>query len=195
MEAAWVDYRSRRAVRTSFCRIISSWDPAKKPPCRYKGADVDCCHPILTRAHSERPVHQPGGGKFEDITTELGCAHARGKGMGNPVSPTTTATAGRIVFLANDKLTNFLFLNREGKRFEEAAFETGTALPDSGEAISGMGTEGRDLNNDGLPDIVLVALDNETFPVFRNSKAGSFANTALSTAEWQPRVCRWPHFR
>jgi hypothetical protein len=32
----------------------------------------------------------------------------------------------------------------------------------------------RDLDNDGYPDLVLVALDNETFPIYRNTGKGSF---------------------
>jgi len=33
----------------------------------------------------------------------------------------------------------------------------------------------RDLNNDGLPDIAIAALQNETFPVFQNNGKGGFA--------------------
>ncbi len=40
--------------------------------------------------------------------------------------------------------------------------------------ISGMGVDFRDLDNDGYPDIVLVALDGETFPLYRNTGKGSF---------------------
>jgi enediyne biosynthesis protein E4 len=59
-------------------------------------------------------------------------------------------------------------------RFDEVAFETGVALPEHGNLISGMGVDFRDLNNDGKPDIVVVALDSETFPVYENNGKGGF---------------------
>jgi hypothetical protein len=56
--------------------------------------------------------------------------------------------------------------------FEEVATETGVALPEQGNAISGMGVDFRDLNNDGFPDIVLAALQDETFPIYQNNRDG-----------------------
>ncbi|MGC2543535.1 MAG: CRTAC1 family protein, partial [Candidatus Sulfotelmatobacter sp.] len=37
-----------------------------------------------------------------------------------------------------------------------------------------MGVDFRDLDNDGYPDIVVVALNNETFPIYRNTGKGGF---------------------
>ena len=37
-----------------------------------------------------------------------------------------------------------------------------------------MGADFRDLDNDGYPDIFLVALDGETFPLYRNTGKGTF---------------------
>jgi hypothetical protein len=37
-----------------------------------------------------------------------------------------------------------------------------------------MGLDFRDFNNDGYPDIVFVALNNQTFPIFQNTGKGSF---------------------
>ena len=54
------------------------------------------------------------------------------------------------------------------------AFEANVALRENGKLISGMGVDFRDLDNDGYPDIVIVALDEETFPVFRNTGKGDF---------------------
>jgi hypothetical protein len=39
-----------------------------------------------------------------------------------------------------------------------------------------MGVDFRDLDNDGYPDIAMVALDDETFPIFRNTGKGDFAD-------------------
>ena len=50
-----------------------------------------------------------------------------------------------------------------------------------------MGVDFRDIDNDGYPDIVFVALDNETFPVFRNTGKGDFptsqAGSGMGAAE------------
>jgi len=48
------------------------------------------------------------------------------------------------------------------------------ALPEHGNLISGMGCDFRDLNNDGYPDIVLSALQSETFPIYQDVNGTSF---------------------
>ena len=60
-------------------------------------------------------------------------------------------------------------------RFDEIGFDANVALREDGVFISGMGVDFRDLDNDGYPDIVIVALDNETFPLYRNTGKGTFA--------------------
>jgi hypothetical protein len=85
------------------------------------------------------------------------------------------------VFVTNDKIPNLLFHNLRNGRFEETAFEAGVALPDTGTEISGMGADFRDVDNDGLPDIVLTALAGETFPLFRNRGNRQFADASYGS--------------
>jgi hypothetical protein len=79
-------------------------------------------------------------------------------------------------FIANDKVYNSLFHNKGDGKFEEVAFNANVALRENAELISGMGVDFRDLDNDGYPDIAMVALDDETFPIFRNTGKGDFAD-------------------
>jgi hypothetical protein len=85
------------------------------------------------------------------------------------------------IFVTNDKMENSLFHNKGGSKFEEIAFDAGVALAEDGKFISGMGVDSRDIDNDGLPDIAFVALDHETFPLFRNLGKHSFADITGSS--------------
>jgi hypothetical protein len=49
-------------------------------------------------------------------------------------------------------------------------------LNDDGKALSSMGVDFRDLDNDGWEDLFITALSNETFPVFRNLGRGLFSD-------------------
>jgi hypothetical protein len=80
------------------------------------------------------------------------------------------------IFVPNDKMENSFFHNKGNSRFEEIAFDAGLALVEDGKFISGMGADFRDIDNDGLPDIFFVALDRETFPLFRNTGKRGFAD-------------------
>jgi hypothetical protein len=71
-------------------------------------------------------------------------------------------------------MPNSLFHNIKGETFEEVALDAGVAYSENGKAVSGMGTEFRDLDNDGLPDIWHTATELETFPLFRNRGKGIF---------------------
>jgi hypothetical protein len=44
-----------------------------------------------------------------------------------------------------------------------------------------MGTDFRDLDNDGFPDLCVVALDHETFPIYRNTGKGTFVEVTESS--------------
>jgi len=52
----------------------------------------------------------------------------------------------------------------------------GVAFNDDGRALSSMGVDFRDIDNDGRPDLFLTALVNETYPLYRNLGKGLFAD-------------------
>ena len=93
-------------------------------------------------------------------------------------------------FVANDKVYNSFFHNKGDGKFEEISFEAGVALTEDGQFISGMGVDARDLDNDGLPDIVFVALDMRPF---RCSGTSENASSPISRpkAAWLALPCRW----
>ena len=74
--------------------------------------------------------------------------------------------------------TNFLFRNRGDGSFEEAAVQFG-ALNDQGQAISSMGTDAQDYDNDGLPDLIVTALTGENFLLLRNTGKGGFQDVTF----------------
>jgi hypothetical protein len=96
-------------------------------------------------------------------------------------------------FITNDNLPNFLFHNKGGGNFEEVALTAGAALLDSGKPIASMGTHFRDYDNDGWPDIVVVALTGESFPIFHNQKDGTFRDLTYASklAALSNRVSGW----
>jgi hypothetical protein len=83
--------------------------------------------------------------------------------------------------VTNDNQENFLFHNRGDGTFEEGGVLAGVALPSSGKPVSSMGTDFRDYDNDGRPDISVVGLANETFPLFHNLGGGLFEDATYRT--------------
>ena len=90
-----------------------------------------------------------------------------GKGMG--VSFADVDGDGLTdIFVANDSVRNFLFRNRGNGTFEEIGLEAGVALRDDGFAIAGMGSDLRDFDNDGKPDLIVSGILNDSFQLFHN---------------------------
>jgi hypothetical protein len=169
--AAWLDV-NKDGLLDLFVVNYLRWDVNKEPDCRYEGRP-EYCHPKFYKELPNQLFLNKGNGTFEDISQRSGIRSHLGKGMAAGVADYDDDGLPDI-FIANDKLFNFLFHNKGSSRFEEVAFETGVALPEHGNLISGMGVDFRDLNNDGKPDIVVVALDSETFPVYENNGKGGF---------------------
>jgi hypothetical protein len=160
------------------------WDFATEPLCEYKGA-ADYCSPRSYKGLPNQLYLNKGNGKFEDVSEQWGVRAHVGKGMGGGMADYDLD--GRPdLFVTNDGSYNFLFHNLGGK-FEEVAFQKGVALPEDGNFISGMGLDFRDVNNDGYPDLVTAALENQTFPIWKNTAGKDFRE--ITTQSGMRKLC------
>jgi len=193
--AAWVDVNND-GLLDLFVVNYFSWDIRTEPACMAAGGR-DYCDPKFYKRTPNQLFLNNGDGTFRNVSAESGIRAHPGKGMGVGVAD-FDLDGWMDIFVTNDKLDNFFFHNKGGGKFEEIAFETNVALREDAEWISGMGVDFRDIDNDGYPDIVFVALDDETFPLFRNTGKGDFADITRSSgmgalslpmAGYSPTVC------
>jgi len=168
---AWIDVNNDGLLDLVVINYLK-WDVNHEPVCAGYGHN-DYCHPKMYKPTPNQLFINKGDGTFRDASVEAGFRAHPGKGMG--AAAADSELTGRMdLIVPNDKLMNQFYKNQGSGKFEEVAFEENLALREDGVYISGMGTDFRDLDNDGYPDIVIVALDGETFPVFKNTGKGSF---------------------
>jgi hypothetical protein len=184
--AGWLDYNND-GLLDLFVVNYCHWEVNKDPMCLLNGTVRGYCHPKYYAPLHNTLYRNNGDGTFTDVSEETGIAAKLGKGMS--VSFADFDGDGFLdVFVANDTTPNFLFHNIGGKKFEEIGMEAGVAYSASGKALSGMGSDFRDINNDGRPDIWHTAIEHETFPLYLNHGAGNFSDStamaglALATA-------------
>jgi hypothetical protein len=169
--AAWIDVNNDGLLDLIVINYLK-WDFNREPVCQGYG-HREYCHPKFYKPTPNQLFINNGDGTFRDASVEAGFRAHPGKGMG--VAAADSTVSGKMdLIVPNDKLMNSFFRNKGSGKFEEGAFEENVALREDGTFISGMGVDFRDLDNDGYPDIFLVALDGETFPLYRNTGKGSF---------------------
>ncbi|HVN06771.1 MAG TPA: CRTAC1 family protein [Bryobacteraceae bacterium] len=177
--AAWVDVNNDGLLDLFVVNYLA-WDPKTEPACEAAPGQLDYCHPKFYKPTPNQLFLNNGDGTFRDISAESGIRSYPGKGMGVGVAD-YDLDGLMDLFVTNDKMDNFFFHNKGGGRFEEIAFDAGVALDEDGKFISGMGVDFRDIDNDGLPDLVFAALEGETFPLFRNLGKRGFADITRSS--------------
>jgi hypothetical protein len=182
VSAGWFDYNND-GLLDLFVVNYCKWEVNKDPVCMLNEQVRGYCHPRRYAPLHNTLYRNNGDGTFTDVSEETGIAGKMGKGMS--VSFADYDGDGFMdIFVANDTTPNFLFHNLGGKKFEEIGVEAGVAYGAYGTALSGMGSDFRDVNNDGRPDIWHTAIEHETFPLYLNRSRGNFldgtANAGLA---------------
>ena len=136
------------------------------------------CHPKYLTPIANRLYRNLGNGRFQDITERARLAGHRGRGMSAAFAD-YDGDGRQDVFVTNDNLPNFLFLNQRDGTFVEDALLAGVALLDHGRPVASMGVDVGDFDGDGTADISVTALSNETYPLFAGSGGGGFRDSTV----------------
>ncbi len=124
--------------------------------------------------------HNNGDGTFTEVGRLTAIGKTRGKSHG--VVATDINNDGLMdLWVSNDTVANFLYVNRGGGKFDEVAFPAGVAYGDNGEPRSGMGVDSADYDNDGRMDLFVTNIDRERFSLYHNDGDETFTDQADRT--------------
>jgi hypothetical protein len=177
ISAGWFDYDNDGLLDLIVINYVN-WSIETEPLCKV-GEIRAYCSPNSYTGQPNILYHNNGDGTFTDVSVKSGIDRLIGKGMG--VAFADYDNDGYTdLFISNDTFRNFLLHNNRDGTFSETGILNGVAYNENGKSIAGMGTDFRDVDNDGLPDIFVAAMVGDTFPLFRNRGRDFADNTSLS---------------
>jgi hypothetical protein len=169
--AVWLDYDNDGRLDLFVCRF-ADYTQSKRQPCNHTGVP-EYCVPRLYNPMPSWLFHNNGDGTFTDVSKESRIASVLGKAWS--AVATDINNDGRMdLFVSNDTVPNFLFVNRDGLHFEEVGLNAGVALSAEGKARSGMGVDSADFNQDGWMDLFVANIDQEVYSLYRNNHDETF---------------------
>jgi hypothetical protein len=178
--AVWFDYDNDGRLDLFVCRFVD-FDKSKNKFCgdERKGERYYCIPRVYQPAKSWL-FHNNGDGTFTDVTQDSGIGKVLGKAWG--VVATDVNNDGWMdLFVANDTVANFLFVNKHNGKFEEVGLGSGVAYSQDGHERSGMGVDSADFDQDGWQDLFVTNVDQEMYSIYRNNHDLTFDDVAGST--------------
>jgi enediyne biosynthesis protein E4 len=178
--AVWFDYDNDGRLDLFVCRFVD-FDKSKNKFCgNLKTGERWYCIP---RVYDPMPCwlfRNNGDGTFTDVSKESGIAGSLAKAWG-VVACDINNDGLMDLFVANDTVANFLFMNRGKGHFEETGLLAGVGFSAYGRPRSGMGVDAADYDQDGWADLFVANVDQEMFSLYHNNKDESFKDVAIPT--------------
>jgi hypothetical protein len=177
--AVWFDYDNDGRLDLFVCRFVDFTKEKNKFCGNNETGERYYCIPRVYDAAPSWLFHNNGDGTFSDVSKESGIKERLGKAWG--VVATDINNDGHMdLFVANDTIENFLFVNRGAGRFAEVGLEAEVGFSGDGRARSGMGVDSADYDQDGWLDLFVDNVDHERYSLYHNSHDGSFSDEAVS---------------
>jgi enediyne biosynthesis protein E4 len=175
--AVWFDYDNDGKLDLFLCSFV-----------QYSATnDVFCgdnklgrrfyCIPRVFKPTPSLLFHNNGDGTFKEVSAGTDIQRALGKALG-VVATDVNADGSMDLFVANDTVQNFLFMNRGKGKWDEIGLMAEVAFSANGTPRSGMGVDAADFNGDGKQDLFVANVDQEMFSLYRNDGNDFFADVA-----------------
>ncbi|HEX7173779.1 MAG TPA: CRTAC1 family protein [Pyrinomonadaceae bacterium] len=173
--AVWFDYDADGRLDL-FVSSFVHFDKSQHRLCVDKTATQNYyCIPRIFKPRPSRLFRNNGDGTFSDVSKESGIADSPGKSFG-AVATDVNNDGLMDLFVANDTMPNFLFVNRGRGKFEEAGLGAGVAYGEAGTPRSGMGVDAGDYDGDGWQDLFVANIDQEFFSLYHNQQDLTFTD-------------------
>jgi enediyne biosynthesis protein E4 len=175
--AVWFDYDNDGRLDLFVCGFCN-YDKSKNKWCGNRMTnDRYYCIPSVYEPAPSWLFHNNGNGTFTDVSKESGIAASLGKAWG-VVAADINNDGLMDLFVSNDTVANFLFVNRGHGKFDENGLLAGVGYSAYGRARSGMGVDAADYDQDGWIDLFVANIDHEMYSLYHNNKDGSFTDVA-----------------
>jgi len=169
--AGWFDYNNDGLLDLFVVNYLN-YDIKSASLCVQQGLPA-YCSPVDFLGTPNILYRNNGDGTFADVSQQSHISDFVGKGMGLSFAD-YDGDGFTDIFVSNDTFQNYLLHNNGDGTFSEVGLQAGVAYNAFGDAVAGMGTDFRDLDNDGKPDVFETAMFGEGFPIYHNLGDGQF---------------------
>jgi hypothetical protein len=175
--AGWFDYNNDGLLDLLVINYLD-YDIKTAALCHVEGVPTYCA-PNRFRGTPNILYRNNGDGTFTDVSEPSHISRYAGKGMGVAFADYDN-DGFTDIFVSNDTFPNYLLHNNRDGTFTDVAVVAGVAYTENGTTVAGMGTDFRDLDNDGKPDLFHTAMFGDTFPLYRNLGSGQFEDMTIA---------------
>jgi hypothetical protein len=149
-------------------------------PCFTPYGQPDYCSPTAFQPTTHRLFRNRRDGTFEDVSESARILGAPGNGLG-VVAADVDGDGWVDIYVANDQMENFLWLNQRDGTFRNVALERGAALSLDGSPEASMGVDAGDLDEDGDLDIYVTHLTAQKNTLYVNDGGGFFTDRSFQS--------------
>lgn len=182
--ASFFDY-NRDGHLDLFVVNYVDFQPGRPKLCPDPTGVPDYCGPSAYSYETNRLFRNRGDGTFDDVSTKSKIDAKPAPGLA-AVAADFDGDGWQDLYVANDGVENFLFMNQRDGTFREDAMFSGCAVSGEGLRQASMGVGAADLDADGDEDLLMTHLFRDTNTFYQNDGSALFRDESAASGLGPP---------